>query len=283
MLYRKASILEIKTINNHSNRLILFFAGWGMDEKPFLHLSESEYDVIIIYNYTNFNLRFCSNLSCSETGMHPNCPIYRTFKRYGQINVVAFGYGVWVAALLFDRYLRHLEAKSRFRVLRLLKKISKTVAVNGTLCPVSNIWGVPQKIFNSTLKALNKEVNEKTYTYGTSECIKKFNLKMFAGNRELLARYRDVAPRRGLEDIYNELVAMKENYTFSNAIFWNRIIICNNDTVIPAKAQERFWSEYEMGIDKSNRLSFNAHDFTIEKHDAPHFPFFNWKSWDEII
>lgn len=275
--------MEIKTINNHSNRLILFFAGWGMDEKPFLHLSGCEYDIIILYNYTNFNLRFCSPLNCTETDMHPNCPIYRTFKRYSSINVVAFGYGVWVAALIFDKYLRHLEVKSRFRTFRLLKKISKTVAINGTLCPVSNIWGMPQEVFNNTLATLGKEVNANIYTYNTSACINKYNGNMLAHNEELLLKYKEVAPHRGLEDVYNELVAIKENYTFCNSLFWNKIIICNNDTVIPANNQERFWSEYEMGIDRNNRLSFNAQDFTIEKQDAPHFPFFSWKNWGEIL
>ena len=71
---------------------------------------------------------------------------------YTQINVIAFGAGVWASSILLDNYFRHLSPQNRFRSLRLLKKIKKSIAINGTLCTVSNIWGMPQTKFNKISK-----------------------------------------------------------------------------------------------------------------------------------
>ncbi len=282
--------MEIKTINHNSKKLILLFAGWGMDERSFSHLSGGEeYDIITIYNYTDFKLKFCKILNCNQTALHHNCPIYRTFSNYSEIYIVAYGTGVWAASLTFSKFLKHLESKGKFRIMRLLKKIKKAVAINGTLCPVSNIWGIKQEIFNNSLEALKEELSNRSATSSNNSSIcsspfmQKFIGRVFNHNREQIERYLSNPQQRGLEDIYNELEAIKEQFIFNNAIFWNKVIISKRDLIIPTKNQLRFWSEYEMCLDKENRLTFNANDFTIQHTDAPHFPFYNWTSWSEII
>ena len=259
--------MEIKIINNQSKKLILFFAGWGLDWHPFSHLSSSEYDVAIFFNYTHFDL---------------DHPFYKTLQKYSQINVIAYGAGVWAASSMFDRYFQFLSAKGKFSSLRFLKKINKSVAINGTLCPVSNTWGIPQRLFNSTLNALNKEVISNKYTIGTSKCIKKY-LSRMCKNEEEYNRYLANPSQRGLEEIKNELLALKENYVFSNAIYWNKVIIGIDDISIPAKNQLRFWSEYELGIDRSSKISLNANNFCIQQIQEAHFPFFNWEKWEDIL
>lgn len=273
--------METKVYNNQSDKLILVFTGWGMDYNAFSHLRGMDYDVIVCYNYTRLDFDLCDKLECTLGLLHPECPLYNTFKQYREINVIAWGCGVWAASITFDRYLQHLKPEGRFRTLRLLKKIKKSVAINGTLCPISTTWGINQQVFNNTLKALEMEVRNNV-TAKDSITLQKFTKKM-CGTKGTLEKYMTQAPQRGLEDVYNELMAVKENFIFSNAVFWNKVIICDRDTTIPAKNQARFWETYELNVDTSNRLAFNAHDFKIEHFDAYHYPFFKWSCWDDIL
>lgn len=273
--------METKHYNNQSDKLILVFAGWGTDSNLFSHLKEDEYDVIICYNFTRLDFDVCNTFECKSGELHPQCPLLNTFNRYREINIITWGFGVWIASITFDRYLEHLKPLGRFRTLRLLKKIRRSVAVNGTLCPVSNTWGIKQKVFNNTLKSLEQETREGIAT-NESATLQNFVKKM-CGNKGTLNRFMAQVPQRALEDIYNELLAIKENYIFSNAIFWNKVIICDKDTIIPAKNQSAFWEEYEINIDTSNKLAFNANDFKIEHIEAYHYPFFKWNNWSEIL
>ena len=68
-------------VDNNSDKLLLFFAGWGCDEYEFEHL-KSDSDVLILYNYTDLDLDF-------------------DFSKYKEINLLAFSAGVFVASI-FD-------------------------------------------------------------------------------------------------------------------------------------------------------------------------------------
>ncbi len=70
-------------INNNSDKLLLFFTGWGCDESEFEHLN-SDSDILILYDYTDLNLDF-------------------DFSKYQEVNLIAFSAGVFVASILdFD-------------------------------------------------------------------------------------------------------------------------------------------------------------------------------------
>ena len=273
--------METKIYNNKSDKLILVFAGWGMDYNVFSHLKAKDYDVIVCYNYTRLDFDLCEKLGCQFDLPHPECPLQSTFKQYREIYLIAWGCGVWAASITFDRYLQHLKMEGRFRTLRLMKKIRKSVAINGTLFPISSTWGINQQVFNNTLKAMEAEVHNNVAAK-ESITLQKFTTKM-CGTKGILDKYMAQTPQRALEDIYNELVAVKENFIFSNAIFWNKIIICDRDSTIPAKNQARFWETYEINIDSGNRLAFNAENFKIEHFDTYHYPFFKWSCWDDIL
>lgn len=273
--------METRSFNNHCEKLILVFAGWGVDEKVFSHLTTQNYDVIILFNYTEFKLKECSQLHCTVGVLHQHCPVYRIFDQYKEINIIAWGVGVWAATVQFGNYLNHLEPVSKFKTLRLLRKIKKTVAINGTLCPISNIWGIQQDVFDNMIVNLETDVKNKC-TCETSNHLHQFNLKT-CGQQTVYEQYKTIAPQRGLEDILNELKSIRDHFVFNNTIFWSKTIIANQDIIIPAKNQIRFWSEYKLGVDWPNKRNFNLHDFSIEYIDAPHYPFFQWKKWDEII
>jgi len=67
-------------INNNSDTLLIFFAGWGCDEYEFEHI-KSNSDVLILYDYTDLNLDF-------------------DFSKYKKFNLIAFSAGVFVASIM---------------------------------------------------------------------------------------------------------------------------------------------------------------------------------------
>ncbi|MBO5385492.1 DUF452 family protein, partial [bacterium] len=41
-------------LNKQNNKnLIVFFAGWSFDEKPFIALNYTDYDVLVVYDYNS--------------------------------------------------------------------------------------------------------------------------------------------------------------------------------------------------------------------------------------
>lgn len=107
--------------DNKSDVLDLIFAGWGMDEHPFLQ-EVTENDLCICYDYNDLNI----NLSI--------------FKNYKQIRLIAWSLGVWAAAKVFENV-----------QLPFIEKI----AINGTLQPISATSGIPPVIFMGTLQNLS--------------------------------------------------------------------------------------------------------------------------------
>ena len=70
-------------INNNSNKLIIFFTGWGCDEYEFEHL-KSDCDVLILYDYIDLKLNF-------------------DFSKYQKFDLIAFSAGVFAASIMnFD-------------------------------------------------------------------------------------------------------------------------------------------------------------------------------------
>ena len=232
--------MDIKTINNRSRKVILFFAHWGMDHRPFDHLQGNGYDVVIIYNYTTLNI---NPLNSGLT----DPSIYGIIKNYRQINIIALGAGVWAASATFDHIYHTLTTSNKFRIIRLLKKMGKAIAIDGTLCPVSNTWGIPQQTFNAMIQQP-------------------------AGN-----------PAEQNSEASAELAFFKENYIFSNAIVWTKAIISKNNTILPAANQTRFWSEYNLCTDRNKKLVFNNTQFSIHYIEKSHFPFEEYEKWDSIL
>lgn len=123
--------MRLKFINqNQSQRLILVYAGWAMDEKPFSGLSRPGYDVAVIWDYRNFSLDWSFILP------------------YKEICVVAWSLGVYAATVTYHAY-EHL--------------LTKRIAINGTPFPVDRMTGIPPAIFSGTLMNLNERSLRKFY------------------------------------------------------------------------------------------------------------------------
>jgi len=200
--------------------------GWGMDPEPFSHITSNSANVLHIYDYSKFNFD----------------DVLSELRKYQAINIIAWSMGVWAA---------------QFIPLEIEKKVSFSVAINGTLKPIDKNFGINPSIFNTTLSRFSTEIRD------------MFFKNMFE-NSEDFNRFSCKAPLRQVEDQKNELENLKKlvlsNKISDHALF-DTVITGKNDKIIPARSQKRFWKD----ISK-----------TIEI-DEPHFPFFRWNSWEEII
>lgn len=107
-----------------NNRLVLFFCGWGMDERCISHIDSEDIDVIAFYDYRGDILL-------------PQIDI----DRYQSICVVAWSMGVWVANQLIGD---------------IPNKIDKMIAFCGSPYPVNDDFGIPTKIFDITIEGLKR-------------------------------------------------------------------------------------------------------------------------------
>lgn len=206
-------------------KLIVFCNGWGMDSNPFQPLASHEYDLLIVSDY--------SDQTCE-------IDVDELAKKYSKIVLICWSMGVAYGQFFFSDKQHHFH---------------NTIAINGTLCPVHDNFGIPTKIFASTLMNLGEESVENFYK---RMCRSKDIFEIFLKNR----------PGRGVNSLHRELQKIGETVSCKeekNSIF-SRVIISKKDLVIPTRNQQRFWQN-------SNPLLMPGF----------HFPFYQWQSWDQLI
>lgn len=175
--------MRYKWLNKKSNeRLIVFFNGWGMDESVVSHLEPENYDIVMIYDYNELDFDW------SE------------IEAYKEKYLVAWSMGVMIATNFDKGY------------------ISKT-AVNGTLKPIDNEFGIPTRIYDLTIKHLNPA---------------KFMQNMFQVGETLPNVGRE------FENQKSELSAIK-GYSANEAFKYDRVILSSEDKIIPTANQVKFW------------------------------------------
>ena len=211
-------------LNKQNNdKLIIFFAGWSFDEKPFKFLACDDYDVLIMYDY--------ATLDCEMEDL----------SQYKEIDLIAWSMGVFAAYLLKEK----------------LPKFAKKIAINGTPLPVDDEYGIPTKPFLLTLR------HAKTGLEG------KFYQNIFDKPEEF-EKYSHTPVTRTIENRENELKSLYnqiKNTTINYEHFYDKALISKFDKIIPTKNQINFWQN-------------NAE---IEMLESGHFPYYNFKSWNEIL
>ena len=138
--------MQIALINStKSSRLILIFAGWGMDCHPFEGLAHHGYDIAIAFDHRKSE--------CHDAAILSN---------YDEICILAWSFGVPAA----NAFLRDNPSLP----------ITARIAVNGTLHPVDDLMGIPQNIFEGTLNNLSAATISKfrRRMCGSSENFAKF-------------------------------------------------------------------------------------------------------------
>lgn len=217
--------MKIYLQNNNSNKLILFFCGWGMDEKPFSIL-KSNCDILYVYDYTT-----------------PEFPHF-DFSKYKNISLLAFSYGVYASAIA-----------------NLPKiNIEQNVAINGTLIPVDDKYGVPLRQFELTEKM-------------DSQSVVKFRERLFGGEKakEHFEIFENNLPQRTAQSCTDELIRMKKYvpmFPTPNKQF-DKVYIAKYDRCVPTRNQLNFWK--------------NTKTSNIIELECGHFPFFNYNSIEELL
>ncbi len=215
--------MKIKFVNHHQNQLILFFNGWGMDETVVTHLDSSDYDMLICYHY-NSDFSFDSSI----------------LESYEKVYLVAWSMGVWAAATT----IQNLDID-----------ITKAIAINGTLLPVDNIYGINKAIFKGTIEHFSERNKQ------------KFDRRMMSSKADFQS-YQSLLSSRTLEDQLEELkliyaLALQKTITFA----FDKAVIGKNDLIFTEENQNNFWK---------NKVDI------VEKEWA-HYPFFNFLTWKDII
>ena len=203
--------MKYKWLNKENNdKIILFFNGWGMDECVVKHLLADDYDILMFYDYNSLDTDFDFNV----------------LNNYSNKYLVAWSMGVMTASLFDIQY------------------TSKT-AVNGTLKPIDDRFGIPKRIYKLTLKGFSPKGAE----------------------RFIKSMYNDVTeyiyPQRDFENQKSELKALT-HYNSNQDFKYDRIILSSDDKIIPTKNQVEFW-----GIEPNIK--------------SGHAPFILLKKWSELL
>ncbi|MCP4338904.1 MAG: DUF452 family protein [Desulfobulbaceae bacterium] len=206
-------------------KLIIFCNGWGMDGFPFQSLMSVEYDVYMLYDYRQIDI-------------YPD--IDAVLKMYEEVHLVSWSMGVWVGQKLFTGK-QHL--------------FGRTIAINGTLCPIDDSFGIPVQIFNGTLADFGEAARLKFYK---RMCREKENLKLFLAQQ----------PQRSFKDQGEELAALKKSVDCIpvKESIYKEIIISDCDLIVPSVNQINYWQ---------GRLVRPVSGF--------HFIFNLWQSWDQLL
>lgn len=212
--------MQFHWLNKQNNdKLIIFFAGWSFDHKPFEFLDCENYDVLMVYDYNNFNL--------------PEIPKYKKYY------LITWSMGVFTA----------------YQMRNELPKFDIKIAINGTVLPVDDEFGIPLKPFLLTLR------HAKTGLEG------KFYQNIF-DKKEEFEIYLQSPVERSIDDrveelhnLYDKIKATEKTYE----PFYDKAFVSSDDKIISTKNQLNFWQ------DKAKIIK------------SGHFPFYNFKSWNELL
>lgn len=198
-----------------------------MDGGPFRFLTSSAYDVYMLYDYRKLNMPDI----CAIAG------------KYTQVYLVSWSMGVWVGQKLFSA-IAHL--------------LHRTIAINGTLCPIDDRFGIPVKAFDATMVEFNENARAKFYK---RMCREKNNLNLFLNSQ----------PQRSLKEQGEELTALRKMVDCLpvDESIYQEIIVSRKDFIMPTVNQLHYWQ----GIQTRQ----------VTPVSGFHFLFNLWSSWDQLL
>ena len=197
-----------------------------MDENPFSVL-KSNCDVLYVYDYTT-----------------PDFPAF-DFSKYKSVKLLSFSYGVYAGAI----------AKLPDDL-----KLDARVAINGTLIPVDDKYGVPVKQFELTEKM-------------DSQSVVKFRQRLFGGEKaqEHFDIFESHLPQRSAQSCTDELLGMKKYVPQIPAAqkTFDKVYVAKYDRCVPTRNQRNFWQK--TGLEETIEL------------ESGHFPFYNYEFLDYLL
>lgn len=207
------------------SNLLIFCNGWGMDAEPVKHLASDNYDVLMLYDY--------SHLGCA-------IDIVQLMSIYETTSLVSWSMGVWAGQQLFREF-QHL--------------LTNSIAINGTLCPIDDQYGIPVKTVQATLDNFNEKQRLKFYY-------------RMCRDRELYKKFIRNQPKRTVSDQKQELnnLLVTASCKAQEKPLYSRAIVAEQDFIIPTRSQLQFWSEK-----------------IVKRVDGSHFLFYAYDSWDALL
>ena len=210
-------------------RLLLFFAGWGMDEYPFLTCRPAEHDFMICYDYRT--LDFDRSL----------------LESYSDIRVVAWSMGVWAASQVLAEALADTALP-----------LCSSTAINGTPYPIDETRGIPPAIFRGTLEGLDETslLKFQRRMCGSATAFEAFRQaapqRSVDGLREELAailrHYETLSPTR---------------------FRWQQACIGGNDRIFPPQNQQAAWENLSVPVRHESRAHYDPELFQLYLEENP--------------
>jgi biotin synthesis protein BioG len=188
-------------LHQRRNRwLIIFCNGWGMDANPFLPLGARDYDVLMLFDYSDLTL---------------DCDPAPLFRHYQRTFLVSWSMGVWVGQQIFQSWSHRLQG---------------AMAINGSLCPIHDQFGIPEQLYAATLEQFSAASRLKFYRRMCRER-QAFNpvfenqpARYFDNQRlELEALHRQVSCQLAEEAIYTKVLIADQDLvvpTANQIAFW---------------------------------------------------------------
>lgn len=176
---------------------------------------------------------------CDILFVHDYCDLdfYFDSSSYQKIYLITFSAGVFMAGFLKDK----------------LPKFDYKVAINGVLNPFNELSGIPQSSFHE-MECL------------TLENAMEFRKKLILDEAHL-STFNACQPHRTLQNSLDELSALKKCFINPIELEYDKIIIGENDLIIPAQNQLVAWNNHP----------------NINLISGGHFLFYNFESFDELI
>lgn len=210
------------TQNYKNDNLIYFFNGWGMDESVLNILKKPlNTDILMFYDYQNLEI---------------NNDVFDECLKYKNKYLISWSMGVMISTIFANK----------------LGKLDKKIAINGTIKPIDDNYGILKKIYDLTINNFNQ-----------SSC-EKFVKKMFVETATTSFLFLS---KRPLKELKNELLSLK-TYKGDENISFDLVYISEYDKIITSKNQLNFW---------------NNRNEKIVMLNCGHFPFFNFKSLNESL
>ena len=137
-----------------------------------------------------------------------------------------------------------------------IDNIEYAIALNGTCLPIHDKYGIPPGIYQTTIDHFSEAGREKFF-------------RRMCGSHSTFQRFQDYVPNRSLREQQEELIAIQKQAQEQreHRYCYNHVLISNRDKIIPTAHQLHSWK----GKVKYTMI------------DSPHFPFFLWKSWEEVF
>ena len=218
--------MQFHWLNKQNNdKLIIFFAGWSFDYKPFEFLDCNGFDVLILYDYS---------VIASE------CEAIQLIKNlyYKQYYLIAWSMGVFMAYQMREQ----------------LPEFKQKIAINGTPFPIDDEFGIPQKPFLLTLRHAKTGLEGKFYQniFNQTEEFEKYMktpVERTIENRveELHSLYDKIKKEKEiLKQVQDDAMA-----------YYDKAIVSSNDKIIPTKNQLNFWQNKAEIIESGHFLFYN--------------------------